>query len=121
MLTKTEQQSNYFLMIFWMVARRWMAHKCWLSRLSDLKSNSHFMDRSPLRNEVSLPDRHLRFRLRRKNKEKILNLSARSAVLAGCRAWRLRCEAGFPTKFDTDFKVRQPVRQPASRIVSRLC
>jgi hypothetical protein len=60
MLTKTEQQSNYFPMIFWMVARRWMS---------------------------------------------------------GCRAWDPRCEAGFPTKFDADFEVRQP----ANRTVSRLC
>jgi hypothetical protein len=64
MLTKTEQQSNYFPMIFLMLARRWMSE---------------------------------------------------------CRAWGPRCEAGFPTKFDTDFEVRQPVLQPANRTVSRLC
>jgi hypothetical protein len=97
--------------------RRWMSGAFRLSSLSDLKSNSHFMDRSRLRNEASLPDRHLRFRLRRKNKEKSCLLSARSAVLAGCRAWSLRCEAGFPMKFDMDFKIRQP----ASLGVSRLC
>ena len=37
------------------------------SSLSDLESKSHFMDRSRLASEVSLPDRLLKFRLQRKN------------------------------------------------------
>ena len=45
------------------------------SSLSDLKSNSDFMDGLRLTSEVSLPDRLLKFRLRRKNREKSSSLS----------------------------------------------
>jgi hypothetical protein len=52
-----------------------------------------------LANVVAITDRLLKFRLRRKNREKSCFFSARSAVLAGCQAWGLlRCQAGFPRK-----------------------
>jgi hypothetical protein len=47
--------------------------------------NSHFMDKSRLRNEGSLSDRLLKFRLRRKIRERFCLFSARSAV----RVWQL--------------------------------
>jgi len=44
--------------------------------------NLNFMKKSRLRNDDSLSDRLLKFRLRRKNSEKFYLFSARSAVLA---------------------------------------
>ena len=71
------------------------------SSLSDLKSNSRFMERSRLRNEVSLPDRLLKFRLWRQNRRKSCFFSARCAVLVRLPDRRL-CAAGYRRKFDTD-------------------